>query len=425
MKLRQIRVDGYKNLINCVVDLGDFNVLVGANNCGKSNLMEALQMLWPICFGDQDTRSKILKGMTPRLSLDTSICHLKAHKGKPLTLGVSFDVSVDDVVWAVDYDVTIKCDHDEDATDRGYQYERLQAKEIREPGKPGGHTVFIERKEKEGKNIIRVREKDKVRLIGHAISKTAPSMIAIEALYPEFQKLSREFETFVNCISEIARTSIFALSPTKIRRDIDTDKEIQGLKITTFDLCSTFELLKEETPFYELYCESLADILDLEKVSLDVKDYKIAETEAAGSESKSKKVRLFCVWQLTQFGFIEEFSDGTLMVAAILLALFLDDRRGSMLLLEEIENCLHPKAIKRLLELLQDNSDRWPVMITTHSPYLLNGVNPEDVRVAVVDETGATHFRSVENNRELRDYLNKGLMSFGDLLVNDFDRFRE
>ena len=64
-------------------------------------------------------------------------------------------------------------------------------------------------------------------------------------------------------------------------------------------------------------------------------------------------------------------------------------------------------------------------MITTHSPYLLNGVNPEDVNVAVVDNTGAAHFEKVKNSKQLRDYLNKGLMSFGELLVRDYEGFRE
>ncbi len=52
-------------------------------------------------------------------------------------------------------------------------------------------------------------------------------------------------------------------------------------------------------------------------------------------------------------------------------------------------------------------------------------LKPEDVNIAVVDDNGATHFEKIKNNRELRDYLNKGLMSFGDLLVDNYKRFRE
>jgi len=122
---------------------------------------------------------------------------------------------------------------------------------------------------------------------------------------------------------------------------------------------------------------------------------------------------------------IEEYSDGTLLVAAILAALLYKKRSGPILCLEELETCLHPAALEKLLRFLQDHSDKWPVLITTHSPYLLNGVRPEDVNVAVVDETGATHFEKVESSRQLREYLNKNLMSFGELLSSDFEGFRE
>ena len=45
MKLKEIRVDGYKNLINCRIPLGDFNVLVGPNNSGKTNLLETISIV--------------------------------------------------------------------------------------------------------------------------------------------------------------------------------------------------------------------------------------------------------------------------------------------------------------------------------------------------------------------------------------------
>lgn len=122
---------------------------------------------------------------------------------------------------------------------------------------------------------------------------------------------------------------------------------------------------------------------------------------------------------------IDEYSDGTLVIAAILAALCSKKRSGPVLCLEELETCLHPAALEKLLRFLQDHSHKWPVLITTHSPYILNGVNPEDVNVAVVDKTGATHFEKVKNSPQLRDYLNKGLMSFGDLLTDDFAEFRE
>ncbi|HDI02336.1 MAG TPA: ATP-binding protein, partial [Ignisphaera sp.] len=69
-------------------------------------------------------------------------------------------------------------------------------------------------------------------------------------------------------------------------------------------------------------------------------------------------------------------SDGTLRILAYVTALYLG---SSLVAFEEPENCIHP----HLLETLVDLAHRAPcqVVITTHSPYLLDHVKPEEVYV--------------------------------------------
>ena len=62
-KITQIRVDGYKNLFDCVVDLNDFNVLVGPNNSGKTNLIEAVLMLGLIVSAGEDGSKTVLSSL--------------------------------------------------------------------------------------------------------------------------------------------------------------------------------------------------------------------------------------------------------------------------------------------------------------------------------------------------------------------------
>ena len=161
--------------------------------------------------------------------------------------------------------------------------------------------------------------------------------------------------------------------------------------------------------------------MDLEGAKFHANEHKLPSKDSQEKET-IKRFRSFAIKrQGAGYAEITEFSDGTLAVACILSALLLVKREGPILCIEELENCLHPAALKKLLRFLQDHSDKWPVLITTHSPYLLNGVRPEDVNVAVVDETGATHFKKVKNTRQLRDYLKSGFMSFGDMLASNFE----
>lgn len=415
MKLKQIRVDGYKNLIDCEVNLGDFNVLVGPNNSGKSNFLELFQILGGICFGDDEVRETILTGMTPETRLSISICHLKGHENKPLTIGINFEILIKQKKWNVDYEIKVKCSRPKKSKG-GVLEERLSAKIV---GRKGPRTEYILRNEK--KLIVYTNGTKKT---SHPISANNISLQAIRSLYPDNEGLAPEFEHFYKAISQIAGMRTFAFSPQGLREKFNEEQKIKGLRISSFDLLLVLDKLKKEAKYLDLFKETMCDILDLEEVLFDVEDIKLSPGKK-GEEISKRSRYLFIKRRGDRWSWFQEYSDGTFVVAGILASLFSEDDRGPILCLEELENCLHPAAIEKLLRFLQDNADKWPVLITTHSSYLLNGVNPEDVNVAVVDETGATRFKKVKNSKGLQNYLNKSLMSFGDLLVDNYKRFRE
>lgn len=404
MKLKQIRVDGYKNLIDCVVNLGDFNVLVGPNNSGKSNLLEAIVILGRLFFGSEETLNHILKGRTTLSRLSFSNCHLDKYKNKPMSIGITFEIRN----WVVNYDIALRLGTSKEE-EGAFISELLTAKN---PSKRGPSKKYI------------WRTGTDLEILGkqHKISKKKPSLQAITSLYPDFEGLPPEFSLFFWGIGYVGMTKIFALSPRNLRHDIDSEKSIEDIPsapIYSFDLSLFADNIKEERKYYELFTQSLCDILDLQDVHFHAEDVNPPSKEG---KAPQKRIRFFGVKNFgNNYSLIDEYSDGTLVVTAILETLFSKGVRGPILCLEELENCLHPAAVERLLRFLQGHSDEWPVLITTHSPHLLNGVNPEDVNVAIVDESGAAHFEKVRNTKQLRDYLKSGFMSFGDMLASNFE----
>jgi len=411
MKLKQIRVDGYKNLINCVINLGDFNVLVGPNNSGKSNFMEVFTILFGACLGDEGFRKAILKGF-PTRRFGSSICHLKGYEAKPLAIGVTFETNVGTDIWVVDYDLVLRRTREEKDRAR-FLAETLQAKKRSRTGKP---ITYIARRDDRLK--IRGRKERK-------IGNTNSSLLALESLYPEFAGLPAELKLFIINLSKISLTYVFAISPDGLRNSIGNNEEISGYRVSSFDLLLALDQIHKNKERFEIFKQSICDILDIDNFVFVGKNIP-RPSEKGGKKGTSERVRYcFIRRKGDEYAHIDEYSDGTLAVTGIMAALFSERHGEPILCIEELENCLHPAAVEKLLRFLQDHSDRQPVLITTHSPYLLNGVKPEDVNVAVVDNTGAAHFEKVKKGRRLRDYLNKGLMSFGELLVNDFEGFRE
>ena len=80
-------------------------------------------------------------------------------------------------------------------------------------------------------------------------------------------------------------------------------------------------------------------------------------------------------------------SDGTLRLLALTLPAYLRELDG-VFLIEEPENGIHPRAVDTLYQSLSNVYDS-QVLLATHSPVILSGVNPEDVLCFSKDESGA------------------------------------
>ncbi len=78
-------------------------------------------------------------------------------------------------------------------------------------------------------------------------------------------------------------------------------------------------------------------------------------------------------------------SDGTLRFLAIVVAL-LTRPDNSQIIIEEIDNGLHPSRIKLLLRILREIGERRgiDVLVTTHNPVLLDEIGPKGVPFVIV-----------------------------------------
>lgn len=90
-----------------------------------------------------------------------------------------------------------------------------------------------------------------------------------------------------------------------------------------------------------------------------------------------------------------EISDGTLRILGFLTALY-QKETPSIICFEEVENGVHPWLLHKMMELLKIvstegiNGKPVQVLITTHSPLLLNYVEPYQVRAVELDGEGKT-----------------------------------
>jgi len=100
-------------------------------------------------------------------------------------------------------------------------------------------------------------------------------------------------------------------------------------------------------------------------------------------------------------------SDGTLKMLAYLVVLY-DPEPPRFIGIEEPENFLHPRLLLELAEECRAASERSQLLITTHSPFFLNGIRAEEVRVLYRDANGFTQVERVSDNAKVRAMVDAG-----------------
>lgn len=114
-------------------------------------------------------------------------------------------------------------------------------------------------------------------------------------------------------------------------------------------------------------------------------------------------------------------SDGTLRFAAIIVAL-LTVKEGSLLIIEEVDNGLHPSRAKELVKVLKEISQERhvDVLCTTHNPVLMDELGNEMIPfISFVkrDEAGNSYIQLLEDKDNLAKLMASG--SVGDMMTND------
>lgn len=101
------------------------------------------------------------------------------------------------------------------------------------------------------------------------------------------------------------------------------------------------------------------------------------------------------------------------------LVLLNDPAPGSLIGIEEPENQLHPLLLAHLAEEFHKATSRTQLLVTTHSPALINEAKPEEVFSIFRGEDGYTKAERLSDIEELKGFLEEKI-PLGDLWMENF-----
>lgn len=100
-------------------------------------------------------------------------------------------------------------------------------------------------------------------------------------------------------------------------------------------------------------------------------------------------------------------SDGTLKMLAYLTLLH-DPDPPALIGLEEPENYLHPRLLAELAEECRNAAAHSQLMVTTHSPFFVNGLRPAELWVLYRDDKGFTQAGRAADMAGVQAFVNEG-----------------
>jgi predicted ATPase len=100
-------------------------------------------------------------------------------------------------------------------------------------------------------------------------------------------------------------------------------------------------------------------------------------------------------------------SDGLMLVLAYLAILY-SPQPPRLLLIEEPENGIHPLRLAQVLDILKElvqEQNKTQVILTTHSPYVVDRFRPEEITLCLKGQDGAVTTRRLSESKPVREQI--------------------
>ncbi len=373
MRLLRLELTNFLSYRHAVLELGNFTALVGPNASGKSNAVAAIKLL----------REIPIYGLPTAIARRGGFDQLRHRSGgRPYDPGLAIEFKVDSKLPVSRYELRL-------GARAGKRYEIKQ--ESADIYTREGHFTFSQAR---GKAEVHDEWRDRA-FQGAQLPegfRVAPgqSAAALGISYGGYTLAS-----FLESLQAVE------ISPSRVA-DLQDPASTREFEPDGSNTASFFELMSSHKK-QELIDELSAIVPGLSNIEPRRLADKVTLAFYQGAAGKPREF------------LAKQMSDGTLRAFSILLAL-LQPRQPSLTVIEEPEIAIHLGALRTLVDILRQHSERSQVLITTHSADIVDSLDVDSLRV-VWSDNGASRVAPVAAHT--REPIRKGLITPGELLRSD------
>jgi predicted ATPase len=412
MQLESLNIRGYRSLYEVTLAPGDLTVLTGPNNAGKTNLVEAVDFLAEAYRHGPET------AINRKGGIENIAYRRGTSERSPLSFAVTVRFSYDELRELVRFNPSRQHNNRFDIR----LHHRFSISAVSDPIEADFEVedelieISVLKEEKEipflgiTKEEITNHPPDGLRrdqLLDLLISPLdEPSFLTYAHRRSSgkgilFIRLLGFSELLRHYTSTIGRTRLYQLVPLECRRP--------GVPTPNAELDRHGESLPALIAYMKRHdVEAWENMLKaMRRVVPGLKDVKTSFTPDRRLSLQFVEAGVRSPWSS------EDVSDGTIQSLALFAALY--DRRTSLILVEEPENSVHPWILRVFVDACREASGK-QIIITTHSPVLINYLKPEEVWL-VWRRRGRTYVRTLtEMDEEAEAIWGDGRSTVFDLL---------
>ncbi len=381
-RIEYLRVQNYRALRDLELkNITPLTVFVGPNGSGKSTVFDVFAFL-------AESFSSGLRKAWDRRGRFREL-RTRGVQG-PLTFEIKYREKVDSPL--ITYHLSI----DEDLTGPFVAEEWLQWRRGKQTGRP---FRFLDFKKGYGQVVSGENPDESDERIQESLD--VPEALAVNTL----GQLARHPR--VSALRRFITGWYLSYLTAEGARGIPEAGPQERLSATGDNLPNVIQYLKERHP------ERLARILKVLSARVPRLEKVNAEFLADGRLMLRLKDAPFEAPILAKFS-----SDGTLKMLSYLTVLY-DPQPPQLVGIEEPENHLHPRLLLELAEECRAASAHTQLMVTTHSPFFVNGLQPEETWILYRDEKGFTQAKRSNEIQGINEFMHEGAL-LGQLWTEGF-----
>lgn len=345
MRLKRLEIRNYKSLRDVAIEPTPLSVFVGPNGAGKTNLADALDFLGHTYRWDLESAVAQKGGYE-------NICYRDARRSKdPVRFRTVSDLTLSSLdLFALS--PKKRFDPGSFVLDHLFEF-KAKSRGIQSPFSIKTEEIVIWTPREPSLEVFHGSRQEIDRDL-------VPRLVPLSE-----SALGLQFMSFLT--AELRRLRVFQLNPRNCR---DSGVPTPNPDLDRFgrNLPAAVAYMKQNHP------EEFDGILEtIRRITPTIEDIETGFTHTKTLALFVKERGISRPWTS------EDISDGTIQTVALLTAVF--DPRTSLVVIEEPENSVHPWALRNLVEAFRVASEKKQILLTTHSPILIDQLKPEEIWV--------------------------------------------